>query len=77
MKYICICLGFLIYQIERCLNRTLLYYNTYRVNHGENTFLSRKVILANLHNIFIGSYSYVNGEMLHAGENSKILIDDN
>lgn len=55
-------------------------YNTYSVNHtrGEVTSkISGNAILSNSKNIFIGHNSYINGGIIYASPNAKLVIGDN
>ena len=59
--------------LKRLINR--LKYR--RVHKDENVSINNSTIIANQENVFIGKNTYVNGGMIVAGTNSKVVIGSN
>lgn len=47
------------------------------INIGKNSRICLGTSISNCNNVYIGENTYINGGVLHAGKNSKIVIGDN
>lgn len=70
-------LGFVLYQFERFRMRCLSAYKTSLVHCGKDCLVGGGTHLKHPENILLGDRSYVNGGMLFASSNAKIVIGKN